>query len=947
MTAVGAAYRLGVTVELLYGYTSWRCRAKPRKLRTVQKNSKTCFDQAELDDFDKYLHEPWGEEGSNRVHVPRCIEDHLRAESRNQCTHCDSGIGVQTAHIDPWATSRSHHHHNLIRICSQCHIEHDVHKSLSTAKLREIKNIYIERSRAYLAQQMETKDTILSPPSPETTFVGRTEDLESLSEALVASRMVLVLGSGGIGKTELLLNVLAKNKTEQRVVWLELERYATVEGLIAALAVMLSDVVGGVGTTDAIARHLDALQACVVLDGVEQFAGPALDEFDDWLANFSKHAANSQFLVSSQIDLQRTKFDKKLVLSRLKPDASRNLLRTMVQDAASLDNNSEARLLSFADGHPLTLCLTATLVDHLGSGHAVMKQLDQHGARFVQIKKRTKHNRQTSLVRCLDLSYEMLEEDEQRLLYVLANCPGGMFSHQVELYAGKGAPLVLAGLRHSSLVQNKESEVPVDRWYVLSPIRSYARLRWGEDHAADARSLTEKLLMDFGMMAAVIEMQAEDPATIPHMLLRFSDELPNLLLIIDEAEAQQEHPNLSALAVGVCTALMRFFFVAQLPLQGVQLMERGAKIAMREGDWNGASGMIAQATALTQRSQNVRLAVHVESILDEFVPMLDSVEPKDSEAAGNVAMARGMLAEHRYDADTAVRYARNAIAEYEVVQCELAEQPNAKLNSTSIEDNRNHLSGAYQLLGNGLLDKHKPAEARTAYGKARKLMGGASVAVNEGQLLYQIGKCQHELGKYADATDYYSRAATYFQIVGMKEYLSNALGGLGNSLVEIDKDTPLPQLPVARVLLEGLEDAIKSVISCLSARPTPDKRESEWSIRKLFGTIVVLSLSDEAKRLDVAGQELMEWVNETFEETRHNGYEEIKVKWELMHILGLAALMISIASFEYRAEEGHVQDTDIDKLSLACCDQGPGYRLESYSFQWLSIYLRKKWAIKD
>ena len=811
LTELQAAHHLGVTPELVLGYTRWNCDAKPRRLCTTEIEGRTYFESAELDNFDHYLRQPWVVEGSERVPVPKYIVDHLHAESGNQCTRCGSGIGVQTAHIAAWSMSRSHHHHNLVRICSRCHNEYDTHKSLSSDQLRAIKDKAVARTRAMLARRMNPIDRHFIPPPPETRFVGRSEDLQTLREALEANRTVLISGPGGVGKTQLLLHALASTKTERHVVWLEVERYAALEGLVTALAVMLTEG-EGTDTLDALSRRLDALQACVVLDGVERFIGPALDEVDDLLADLKNRTKNTQFVVTSQVELQRTPFDRRHVLSGLEAEPSRSLFRSLVQHRTNLDNVSEAALLAFAEGHPLTLRLTAVLVNYLGSGRDAREQIEKKGARVVEIPKRTEQDRQTSLVRCLSLAYETLNADEQRLLYLIASCPGGIFAHQIEHHVGTETPLLVAALRCWSLVQTNDKGLPTERSYVLSPIRAYAKQRWYEEHPSEARALAETLLHDFAMMAAVIDMQSDDAANVPHMLSRFSEELPNLLLVIDEAEVEPGNADLGLLASVICTALMRFFFIARLPEQGVQLMKRGAKIAMRCDNGKSASAKIVQAAALAQRSHDPRIADEVES-------MLDDIPTEDAETSGNMAVTRAMLANQRGHAPATEMHARDAIAHYQVVQNELAMRLDQDTEDPRWEENSNDLSGSFNMLGHALLSLNSPEEAQTAYESALQLMSGGAVAVNEGQILHQIGICRARLGEHADATDYYARAAVCFQAVGMQDYLSNALGGLGHALMEFDDERPLPEALPSMVLSEGLDDAVASAVRCLSARP--------------------------------------------------------------------------------------------------------------------------------
>ena len=142
LIASDAALHLGITPELLFFYTSRSFQKRPgesRRLPTHEIEGSTRFHVSELDAFDRYLREPWAEVGEARRDPPPKVLAYLHAESGGSCMRCGSGISVQTAHIDPWAISRCNHHHNLLRICSACHNEHDAHHSLPTEELKKLK----------------------------------------------------------------------------------------------------------------------------------------------------------------------------------------------------------------------------------------------------------------------------------------------------------------------------------------------------------------------------------------------------------------------------------------------------------------------------------------------------------------------------------------------------------------------------------------------------------------------------------------------------------------------------------------------------------------------------------------------------------------------------------------------------------------------------------------
>lgn len=936
LTEREAALHLGITPALLYDYARHGGGAGRRRLCTTGVEGRTYFNKAELDDFDRHLRQPWVAEGE-RTPVPRHIVAHLRAESSNRCQRCERGGSVETAHICAWSTHRSHYHHYLLRLCSTCHAEHDRHGSVSTEELRRIKRRAIERMQAMLREGLNAAERRFHAPPPDATFVGRDEDLERLCEGLEGGRAVLVHGAGGVGKTQLLLQALKRTKLDGRLVWVDLEGFEAAEDLISALAAALEGTVAG--ALDRMAEELDARIACVVLDGVERLASSALDDTDDLLASLLGRTKNTRFLVTSQVNLLRTRFDHKQPLCALAPEPSRALLRSFVPDEVGLDDASEAALLVFCEGHPLTLRLTGVLVEHIGSGRGALEQIKGQGARAVKIPERRSQNRQTSLERCLSLAYDMLKPDQRRLLYVIASCPGGIMASQLKRYGGSDAPLLTAALRRWSLVQVREAGLPIERWQLLSPIRSFVARRWSEENPAQAQALTDELLRDFAIFASISAMKSADAADIPHKLWRFFQEWPNLRLVIDAAEARPEDAELSILAIGVCTSAMQFFFVTRLPERGVQLMGRGVRIAMRDARWEEVSGYVAQAASLAQRSENPRVAAEVEA-------MLEGVPEESDEARGNLAMARSMLAKQRGDALAAEEHARDARRHYERAREKL--RASIEEDTDAMVDNGNNLSAALQLLGNALLASDKPEDAQRAYEEALSLVGGAAVAVNKGQILHQIGNCRSSLGEYGDAVSYYGRAAVQFQTVGMREYIANALSELGYAFLELDDSTPLPQALSDAVLGDGIEDAVESTVQCLSMRPVPGIEFTAQALRRLFGTLVVLSFSDETRKLGEAGNALLAWTNRTLLEIEQGKDVKSSPRFELMLLRALASIMQSVVAFEDQARTAAgVSEDEIDALWEACSSLGPLGNLESLGLQWVRMYLRRKLSVEQ
>ena len=939
LTPLQAAYHLGITTELLFAYTAGRARAKPCRLKTEDIGGKTRFKRTVLDEFDRYLGEPWVLEGEARTSVPRCIENHLRAESGNQCMRCGSGKGVDTAHIDPWDNSRSHHHHNLIRLCKSCHAEYDQHKSLTVEEVRKIKNLAIARTREALRNRMTLTAAQIRPPFPEGVLEGRTEEVEALRDALRSSRAILIHGPGGMGKTQLLAHTLRKVETGRRVVWVDVEQAASADAILTAMEVLLIDGVGPT-TRATLPNRLDALSACVVLDGVEWASGPATEAVDDLLNELKNSTIHAQFVVTSQVDLQRTEFDERRELAGLAHEPSQKLFRLALRDDTQIDVDSERSLLSFADGHPLTLQLVGKLTGYLGSARTASALIKRRGAAAVQIQKRIKQDRKTSLNASLSLAYEELSEEEQRILYLIASCPGGILTRQLEFneYGGSEVPLFLAALRSWSLVQTEAKGERYERSLMLSPIRSYVRQRWSEEHPVEAQAAIQMLVEDFAMMAVAVERKSGSATEVPTMLSMYSRDLPNLLFVVDEAEAHPKNPKLSSLALMICSALMRFFFVLRLPEQGSQLMKRGARIALRDEGEKRASKHIAMMVALAQRSQNMGVLADAEA-------MLEQISTEDVETRANIALTQAMLASCRDDYLAIEQHAREAITHFEAVRDELRDLYISEDEQGKLEDNNNDLSASFHKLGDGLLSQYRAAEALTAYEKALELLCGDAVAVNEGQILHQIGNCLSDMGDNTGAASVYARAAVRFHEVRMREYLSNALAGLGYALIEVDDEMSFPNTVSPEVLANGMDDVVEDVLKCFSAPFGLDQKAVNIATGKLFGVVVALSFSDVAQKLGPVAQALSSDTAHLRTDTAvgENVDQADRYAWEQLE--ALLTLMSSIAHFEAEvAERGHVREDDTMRLAISCAFQVMWAGRRVYPLDWLGVYLRKKWS---
>lgn len=937
MIAPEAALHLGITPELLFFYTSRSFQKRPgesRRLPTHEIEGSTRFLVLELDAFDRYLREPWAEVGEARRDPPLKVLAYLHAESGGCCMRCGSGVSVQTAHIDPWAGSRCNHHHNLLRVCSACHSEHDAHHSLSTEELKKLKASGIDRLRANLRSRLKLQPHF-PLPSPDPVFVGRAEELAGIRESLRTDRYLLVHGPGGIGKTQLVLRALQAADTGRPVLWVEAERYDSLEALIAALELSLHGIQQG--GAESLESALDKLQACLVIDGLEQLKAPNIDAVDDWITHMQTRLTDTQIIVTSQADLAQAHIDNHVRLAGIDVEASEQILSHYLRPGTPTDASSLRELIAFADGHPLTLRLGASLINHFRSSSIALNQIRRRGANLLEIQKRSSQDRRTSLRICLSLAYDALTDDERKLLYVVANAPGGLFSLLLDGRQGwvsDGRSAIAAAWRWG-LIEGTDHGEPRERVHMLSPIASYVVARWSEERPDEARSLTMELAKDFAVMAIVIARHSEKNGGLPNMVDRFEEEFPNLLRVLDLAEKELDDPQLGLMATGVCSELMRYFFVIRLGHIGSQVMLRGARIALRDGRMRSASGLLTQAVGLVWRSQERVDIQAAMALMDEI-----GLKSDDVETLGNVALCRAIAASLREKKDVVKEQASYAIARFEEVLASAATASDENADNESIE---NDLSSSYGLLGDALLAQRDFAAAANAYRRSLGLVRGQNIAVNAGQLHHQIGNCAAYLGNLPEAALRYTEAAKQFYAIGMREYLGNALSEFGHLLIEFGPDGDWPTMPSVEIIEAGIGDVTGTIEGCFGQYPF-DLGACSIALRKLFGMIVLIGFSNAASPLTfptTLRTALLPWAEQAVYDMDDIGVDELggDAVHELKALLNLEA---TIAQFEHDVRRAKSGPIEIATLAAAC------ERLVFWGGQgrdWFFVYLGRRWGV--
>ncbi|MBL4885674.1 MAG: hypothetical protein JKY95_14230, partial [Planctomycetaceae bacterium] len=762
LTPLDASLYLGITAELLFHFTkkNFAKSNSLRSLQTIELEGKTRFSELELSKFNKLLDGNWCGPNEPRPSIPKAILDHLKAESQNQCARCGSGSGVDTAHITPWSVSRSHHPHNLIRICTSCHREHDVQQSLPTAELKKIKQNLIDRTRARLKNRIRLPTSLLRPPRKSKQFFGREIQLEALTNSLQSGESVIISGVGGIGKSELLLQAFSRIESGRIVLWCNIEEYRAVTDLTTALRTALTDD-GIVCSEEEIPFRLDDIHACVVFDGIEQINLDNLDEFEDVIIQLMRDTYRTQFVTTSQTLLYRFPADARLQLKGLDKLASRLLLHeTYTSHGEASNSHSDEELLLFCDGHILAIKFAGTLIEYYGSTANAMAEIKKNGTQSIRIPGRQHHNRHTSLDLCLQTAYTALSLDSRKLLWALALAPAGLITQYLEKERGnlENSKEALASLRRWNFVNIIPINEKISRGRLLTPIRQFVTDRARLDEPDLFEDVVRHMIQEFSVMVAVLELHYDTPEDTPQVMQRYKVELPNFLNVLELARERGNDRELVKAAINIVSSLMRYFFVSRIPEQGARVMLDATELAISSKNFEDASSLTKLFMSLASRSFD-------DSLMSKGLDLVNRIERSigAAEGAPDLAISRAIATQKLGDFSSAEKHSQQAFEGYRTQLRSAKEDNQSEAND---HDLHNNMSNALGMLGYSLLSQKRYREAVKAYRHSLSHERGTSIGVNRGQTLHQIGSCESYLGNYKAAGKLYFKAVKIFHFVG-------------------------------------------------------------------------------------------------------------------------------------------------------------------------------------
>lgn len=346
-------------------------------------------------------------------------------------------------------------------------------------------------------------------------LLGREADLVALEELIRSSRLTTILGPGGLGKTRLAQELGQRaSESTPAVIVVELASVRSGDDVTLALgstlgireasgsSLKVTDPSVRLDVRERILSTLGERQTLLIVDNCEHI----VDAAAAWVADILASTTSVRVLATSRAPLAisgENVYQLDSLASDADDGASGPAVALFVERAraarpgVTLPADTIARLCTRLDGLPLAIELAAARVRSM-SVEEIERRLNNRFA-LLTSGERTAPERHRTLMAVIDWSWNLLGDDERRLLRRLSRFPDGFSADAAQIVGADGAGGediidALDGLVNQSLVSASENPATgLMRYRMLETVREFGEMALvdaGEDLAVRAAMAT-------------------------------------------------------------------------------------------------------------------------------------------------------------------------------------------------------------------------------------------------------------------------------------------------------------------------------------------------------------------------------------------------------------------------------------------------------------------------
>jgi predicted ATPase/class 3 adenylate cyclase len=400
----------------------------------------------------------------------------------------------------------------------------------------------LQKDFASLSSISETPNNL---PLQLTTFIGREKEIDQIKKRLEKNRLVTLIGSGGVGKTRLSVQVTSELLDEYpNGVWLVELAPITDPSLVVQTVCGALDVTpqGNMPALKVLTEYLKSKKILLVMDNCEHLIDPCAQLCDSLL-----HACpDLRMIATSRETLGIDGENAYRVPSLSLPDPNSKLENIKQSEAVQL---FVERANTILPGYALTEANASNIAEicqrldgialaiELAASRVKLLKADQIKARLEDTFQlltggsRTALPRQQTLRGTIDWSYNLLSDEERAVLRYLSVFVGGWTLEAAEAVCGN--PDILDLLTHlvdKSLVAVDREHSKEARYHLLETIHQYAREKLAE--SSEGEQIRARHLDYFLQLAQRAEPELYGAGQI-EWLQKLEEEHENMLAVLE------------------------------------------------------------------------------------------------------------------------------------------------------------------------------------------------------------------------------------------------------------------------------------------------------------------------------------------------------------------------------------------------------------------------------